>query len=365
MKPRITLLLAVALLALPLPAFASGNQESRLAIGVILPTKDEPRWVQDQGWFQDAFNRAGYSVQVLFSQGDSAKEKANVESLIANGVKVIILCPQDPSAAASAVDEAHAAGVKVISYDRLVQDSASVDYYVTFDSAAVGAAAGSYLVSMADGKDNNLYLYAETPSDNEASLFFQGAWSILQPKIEDGTFSVVNSSEAAVLKKKTSLTAEELGRIMGQVTTKGNAFDAQAIAEANLAAATVSDKGTVFICAPRDETARAIADTFAADKAVSTFYITGQGAEKESIQYIIDGKQSMTVLKDGRVLVNDAITAAVTFVKGRVPEKTITYNNGLIDVPSRPSAIVAVTRENVKAAIVDSGYWPASDFSGL
>ena len=73
----------------------------------------------------------------------------------------------------------------------------------------------------------------------------------------------------------------------------------------------------------------------------------------------------MTVLKDVRTLVNDAIAAAVAYLKGSAPAKTTTYNNGKIDVPAKPTAIVTVTKENVKAAIVDSGYYPASDFKGL
>ena len=83
------------------------------------------------------------------------------------------------------------------------------------------------------------------------------------------------------------------------------------------------------------------------------------------MQYIIDGKQSMTVLKDVRTLAADAITAAKAFVAGGTPEKTNTYNNGTIDVPAKPSAIVTVTKDNVKAALIDSGYYQASDFTGL
>jgi putative multiple sugar transport system substrate-binding protein len=98
---------------------------------------------------------------------------------------------------------------------------------------------------------------------------------------------------------------------------------------------------------------------------VKTYYITGQDAEIASVQYIIDGKQSMTVLKDVRTLAKDAITAAQAFVAGKTPEKTNTYNNGKIDVPAKPSAIVTVTKDNVKAAIVDSGYIPASALKGL
>ena len=364
---RIVTAIAVALLVLPAMLFAGGSKEAtgKLSVGIVLPTKDEPRWIQDQTRFQDALKTAGYNAEILFSQGDSAKEKANVESLITKGVKVIVICPQDASAAAAAADEARKAGVKVISYDRLIRDSASVDYYVTFDSVAVGAAWGNYLVSKATGTGNNLYLYAGAASDNNAFLFFQGAWSVLQPKIAGGTFVIRNSSEAVALQNKANLSREEMGKIIGQVTTNWNFNDAKNLAEANLTAATPQMKGTVYICAPNDGTARAIADAFAADKAVTKYYISGQDAEKASIQYIIDGKQSMTVLKDVRVLVNDAINAAIAYLKGGTPEKTQTYNNGKIDVPAKPSAIVTVTKDNVKAAIIDSGYWPASEFTGL
>ena len=83
------------------------------------------------------------------------------------------------------------------------------------------------------------------------------------------------------------------------------------------------------------------------------------------MRYIIDNKQSMTVLKDVRTLVNDAIAAAVAYLTGDVPDKTTTYYNGEIDIPAKPSSIVTVTKDNVRAAIFDSGYYPASDFQNL
>jgi putative multiple sugar transport system substrate-binding protein len=363
----VIVLVSLVALLLPSMVFASGGQESgsKLSVGVVLPTKDEERWTQDETRFRDAFAKAGYNVKILFSEKDSAKEKANVESLISNGVKAIIICPVDASAAAAAADEAHAAGVKVISYDRLIRDSANVDYYVTFDSVAVGAAWGSYLVSKASGQGNHLYIYAGAASDNNAFLFFQGAWSQVQPKIADGTFTIVNSSEAIALQNKANLSREEMAKIIGQVTTNWSPSDAKNIAESNLTAATDAQKGVCYVLSPNDQTARAIGDAFAADKAVTKYYTTGQDADKVSIQYIIDGKQSMTVLKDVRVLVNDAIAAAIAYLKGQNPPKTNTYNNGKIDVPAKPSAIVSVTKDNVKAAIVDSGYYPASLFTGL
>ncbi len=338
---------------------------STLAVGIVLPTRDEPRWIQDETRFKDALTAAGYDVQILFSQGDSAKEKDNVESLISQGIKVLIICPQDGTAAAAAAEAARDAGVKVISYDRLIRDTDAVDYYVTFDSVAVGEAWGNYLVENASGTGNNLYLYAGAASDNNAFLFFEGAWNVLQPKIADGTFVIKNSSEAIALQDKATLTREEMAKIIGQVTTEWKFDVAKNLAEANLTAAGAADKGTVFILAPNDGTARSIADVFAADKDVTQYFVTGQDAEKASVQYIIDGKQSMTVLKDVRTLVADAITAAIAFLEGGTPEQTNSYNNGAVDVPAKPSAIVTVTKDNVKEAIIDSGYYEASEFTGL
>jgi putative multiple sugar transport system substrate-binding protein len=338
---------------------------TKLAVGIVLPTKDEPRWIQDETRFKDALTAAGYDVEILFSQGDSAKEKANVESLITKGIKVLILTPHDGAAAAASADAARAAGVKVISYDRLILNTQAVDYYVTFDSIAVGAAQAQYLVDKASGTGNPLYLYAGAASDNNAFLFFEGAWNVLQPKIADGTFVIKNSSEAVALQDKATLTRDEMGKIIGQITTNWDFNTAKSLAESNLTAAAAEDKGDVFILAPNDGTARAIADAFAADSDVTSYVVTGQDAEKASVQYIIDGKQSMTVLKDVRTLVADAIAAAVAYLEGSTPPETTTYNNGTIDVPAKPSEVISVDKDNVVEAVIESGYWPASEFTGL
>jgi len=279
---------------------------------------------------------------------------------------VIIITPQDATAAAAAAEEAKAAGVKIISYDRLIRDTDAVDYYVTFDSKAVGSAWSDYLIQQAgDTKGNPLYIYTGAATDNNAFIFFEGAWETIQPKIADGTFVIKNSSEAVALQDKPTLTRDEEAKIIGQTTTNWDFNTAKNLAESNLTVAQAADKGTVYILAPNDGTARAIADAFAADKDVTKYFVTGQDAEKASVQYIIDGKQSMTVLKDVRTLAADAVTAANAFLTGGTPEQTNTYNNGKIDVPAKPSPIVTVTKDNVKAALIDSGYYQASDFTGL
>lgn len=341
---------------------ASGD----LQVGIVLPTKDEPRWLQDQAQFESLLSSAGFTSQVLFSQGSSATEKTNVETLVSQGIDVLIICAQDGAAAAAAVEAAKDAGVTVIAYDRLITGTDAVDYYVTFDSFAVGVAQGQYLIDNApEGTGIPLYLYAGAATDNNAFIFFEGAWSVLQPKIADGTFVIANSSEAVALQDKAELTRDEEGKIIGQITTDWDFNVAKSKAEAHLTAVGADAKGDVLVLAPNDGTSRSIADVFATDKDVTSYVITGQDSEIASVQYIIDGKQSMTVFKDTRTLAADSVNMAVSILNGETPATDTTYNNEAKDVAAKQTDIVVVTKDNVKAALVDSGYYDASEFTGL
>src|SRR5690606_14091627 len=213
---------------------SGGSSNGQVDVGIVLPTKDEPRWVQDEQRFKDALAETDYSTEILFSQGSSAKEKENVDILLNKGIKVLIISPHDGAAAAAAVESAKKDDVTVIAYDRLITDTDAVDYYVTFDSLAVGAAQGQYLIDNAEGSGVPLYLYAGASSDNNAFLFFQGAWSVLQPKIADGTFKIANSSEAEALSDKAELTRDELSAILGQVTTRSEEHTSELQSRENL-----------------------------------------------------------------------------------------------------------------------------------
>ncbi|WP_417898020.1 sugar-binding protein [Bacillus haimaensis] len=364
-KSLSVLLVVMLVTALMAACSDSSGGSSKVSVGIVLPTKDEPRWVQDEQRFKDALSDSKYTTEILFSQGSSAKEKENVETLLNKGIEVLIITPHDGAAAASAVEAAKKEGVTVISYDRLITNTDAVDYYVTFDSVAVGAAQGQYLIDNSEGKDVPLYLYAGAASDNNAFLFFEGAWSVLQPKIADGTFKIANSSEAEKLKGKAELTRDEMGKILGQVTTNWDPNEAKNKAQTHLTAAGADLKGDVAVLAPNDGTARSIADVFETDGDISSFLVTGQDAEKASIQYVIDGKQSMTVFKDVRTLVKDAMGIAIEILDGKTPETTGAYDNGNKEVKAKQTDVIVVDQENVKKELIDSEYYEASEFTGL
>lgn len=361
MKRVLVFVMAISILLMSFAVtFAQG-----VDVGIVLPTKDEPRWLQDEARFRDVIKATPYSVEVLFSQGSSAAEKTNVETLIAKGVKVLIICAHDAAAAAIAVENAKAEGITVISYDRLITGTDALDYYVTFDSISVGEAMGQYLAANAAGKGNPLYLYAGALTDNNAFLFFQGAWNVLQPLVADGTFVIKNSNQAQNLSATKELTREQLAAIIGEVTTDWDMNVAKSKAEAHLIANGTADKGQVYILAPNDGTARSIADAFAADTDVTKYFITGQDAEKASVQYIIDGRQSMTVFKDTRTLAADAMNMAIEVLRGAKPATDTEYDNTTVMVPAKQTPVVIVTNDNVKSVLIDSGYYEAKEFSGI
>ncbi|GAA0348932.1 sugar ABC transporter substrate-binding protein [Bacillus horti] len=362
-----TALLMVALLFSGILAACNSSTggSGSVSVGIVLPTRDEPRWVQDEQRFKEALEDSEYTTEILFSQGSSAREKENVETLINRGIDVLIITPQDGDAAGAAVETAKKEGITVISYDRLITNTDAVDYYVTFDSVSVGAAQGQYLIDQTGGTGIPLYLYAGAASDNNAFLFFEGAWSVLQPKIADGTFVIANSSEAEALKDSAELTRDQMSRILGQVTTNWDPNEAINKAQTHLTAVGPDLKGDVAVLAPNDGTARAIADVFASDGEVSSYIVTGQDAEKASIQYIIDGKQSMTVFKDVRTLVTDAISIAIDILDGNTPETTGSYDNGAKEVEAKQTDVIVVNQNNVKQELIDSEYYEASEFTGL
>lgn len=334
-------------------------------VGIVLPTKKQPRWEREAGYFEEILGDLGIPYQILFSDDSSATEKKNVETLMAEGMEALIISPTNANASAIAAEEAKDAGSIIISYDRLLRNTDAVDYYVTFDGYSVGVLQGQYLIDHTVGKGVPLYIYTGAPTDNNSFLFFEGAWSVLEPKIADGTFIIANSRIAEGYVGRDKLLREDILNILSETTTNWDNDTTKNLVEKNLAEVSNDKKGEVAILAPNDMTARVIVDEFAKDENITGYVVTGQDAELESVQYIIDGKQSMTVFKDTRTLVADAVDVALEAMNGKKVEITTMYNNGVIDVPTIQTETVVVVQDNVKEELIDSGYYDASDFTGL
>jgi len=302
----------------------------------------------------------------MYSQADPAIEKTNVEALIEKGMKVLIICPFDGAAAASTVEMAKEEGVHVISYDRLISDTEAVDYYVAFESAKMGEAMGQYLVDQAaayGGTGLNLYLYSGALTDNNSFTYFRGNWNALQPKIADGTFIVRNSEVAMKYKDILDLSYDQLYEIMQSVDTEWTPSVAKTLAEANLTVAAPEEKALSFITAPDDNTARAVADAFMADAAVEEFRLAGCDGVEGSVQYIIDGKQDMTVFGNPATITVSAMELASKLIAGETVETTETIDNGAKEVAVVRCDVQPVTRDNLVEIWFDGGVFDAANYT--
>ena len=348
-------------------AGSGSSSDGEVQVGIVLPTRDEPRWIQDEASFTSILGDAGFSSEVLFSQGSSATELTNVESLIEKGIDVLVICAQDATAAAQAVEFAHENDVTVICYDRLITDTDAVDYYVTFNSYDVGVQQGQYLIDAYAGQTNvPLYLYSGATTDNNAFIFFAGAWSVLSDAVANGQFTVANCDAiSAYAGQVLDVTAdhETLSNILGTITTNWDFNTAKSLAEANLVSNDASLKGDCAILAPNDGTARAIADAFSADPDVSSFVITGQDCETASLGYICSGLQSMTIWKNTAELASTTCDMVNDILNNGTPATSTTYNNGTAEVPSNETPVTVITIDNINAP-VDAGYVDAADIEG-
>lgn len=363
LKKLVAVLLVISVM---LGIAACGAGSNKLDIGIVLPTKDEDRWLADEAKFLELIEAKGYKAEIMYSQASAATEKTNVEALIAKGIKVLIICPFDVAAAASTVEMAKEEGVYVISYDRLITGTEAIDYYVAFESIMIGEAMGQYLVDQAAAKGGsglNLYLYSGALTDNNSFSYFRGYWNALQPKIADGTFIVRNSEVAMKYKDKLDLTHEELYEIMQSVDTEWDPAHAKALAEADLTNAAAEEKALSFIIAPDDNTARAVADAFMADADVEEFRLCGADGVEGSVQYLIDGKQDMTVYCNPEMITAAAMELADKLVKGEKVEASETVNNDVKEVPTLRSNVQTITRDNLVEVFLDGGVYDKANYT--
>ncbi|MEO6142511.1 MAG: sugar-binding protein, partial [Dermatophilaceae bacterium] len=229
-------------------------------------------------------------------------------------------------------------GAKVIAYDRLVKNTDAVDYYIAYDNRKVGQLQGQALLDgMAKKKPKgpyNVELFAGSPDDANAQVFFDGAMDILKPKIDDGTLKVASGQKD-----------------FQQVVTQGwKAENAQKRMD-TLLTASYTSATLDGVLSPNDTLGRAILTSVkAAGKPVPV--VTGQDSEVESVKSIMAGIQYSTINKDTRNLVKDTIAMVTALQKGTKPDinDEKSYNNGVKVVPAHLLVPMIVTKENAKEA---------------
>lgn len=345
------------------PAASDGAQEpggSGQIVGVAMPTQQSERWIADGDNVRSQLEALGYSVDLQYANDDIPTQVSQIENMISSGAEALIIASIDGTTLTDVLAQAGDAGIPVIAYDRLINGSPNVDYYTTFDNFQVGVQqATSLLTGMGVVDENgertdeagplNVELFAGSPDDNNATFFWDGAMSVLEPLIEEGVLEVPSGQtefeQAAILRWLPETAQERMENIL----------------------TVIGDTELDGVLSPYDGLSIGIisALTSGGYSTDALPVITGQDAEVGSVQSIIAGEQYSTIFKDTRLLAEQAVAMVDSILNGEEPEvnDTETYDNGDHIVPSYLLESTIVTVDNYEEVLIDSGYYEESDLS--
>lgn len=309
-------------------------------VGVALPWLGTQNWAEADEMFKTRLKEEGFEPLVQHADNKVVTQQQQIESMVQNGAKVIVVGPIDGSQLGAVLEEAKAAGVYIIGYDRLIENTDAIDGVVQFDSVQTGVLQGEALLAglMAQKGEGpyNIELFAGAPADPNAPNFFKGAMQVLQPKIDDGTLVVVSG---------------QLDFTQAATIDWDNA-KAQARMD-SLLSGFYSDKEIHGVLSPNDGIARAIIT--ASDQAGQKIPVTsGLDAENETVKWIWEGRQYSTIAKPTDTLVNKTIEIIKELQAGKeIPQPDEMVNNGVKEVGIYALPPLVVTKENIQEAFAN------------
>lgn len=336
---------------------STGSSDDAIAkgdtIGISMPTKSEERWNKDGNNLKTKLEKAGYKVILSFADDKPAQQNADIENMVNNNAKLVVVASKDGTAVGPAVEKAHDAGAKVIAYDRLIMNTKAVDYYATFQLEQVGVLEATYLIEKLGLKDGakgpfNIELFTGSPDDNNAKYFFKGAWELLQPYFASGTlvspsnhgqgvtkdFKVDDWQSISVQSWKTEQAQKDMESILDSTYAHGEKLDA--------------------VLSPYDGITQGVINAIESKRpdmepgTDSWPYITGQDAMEIAVANISKGKQGETVFKDVNKLADAVYDMIIEIAEGKdVSGINGKFNNNTIDVPSKLLDPQSITKDNL------------------
>ncbi|MCJ8141097.1 multiple monosaccharide ABC transporter substrate-binding protein [Falsirhodobacter halotolerans] len=344
------LLVAVAAMGVSLFALQAGAQDKGM-VGIAMPTKSSARWIDDGNNMVKALQEAGYETDLQYAEDDIPNQLSQIENMIVKGVDVLVIASIDGTTLSNALENAAAADIPVIAYDRLINGTENVSYYATFDNFQVGVLQATSLVDgmkerFPDTKPWNVELFGGSPDDNNAFFFYNGAMSVLQPLIDDGSI-VIGSGQMGM---------ETVGTLRWDPAVAQSRMD-------NILSANYTDKQVNGVLSPYDGLSIGILSSLkgvgygSGDMPMPI--VTGQDAEVQSVKSILADEQYSSIFKDTRELARVTVGMVDAVLSGSEPEinDTETYNNGVKVVPSYLLEPVEVDKSNIEEVLIGSGYY--------
>lgn len=351
MKKLLTILVVLALCLGTCSAFAAQK------VGVAMPTQSLQRWNQDGSNIKAMLEEAGFEVDLQYANNEINTQVSQIENMILGGAEVLIVASIDGSALDTVLAAAKENGIIVIAYDRLLTNTANVDYYTTFDNYGVGTIQGQFVEEKLDLANAEgpftIEFTAGDPGDNNAGLFFNGAFDVLKPYIDAGKLIITSGQNEFAVCATPNWNSQTAQDRMDNILS---AYYADCL--------TGGAKLDICLCS-NDSTALGVTNSlinFGFD-ASNMPIITGQDCDIANTKNMVKGLQSMSVFKDTRVLADQTVKMVKDILAGNAPETNATYANGVMDVPSFNCTPVFASVENYKELLLDSGYYTEADLA--
>jgi len=334
-----------------------GGDASDTKIGITMPDRALERWNRDGEKLQEELQAMGYKTDLQYADNSPETQVSQIENQINDGAKILVVASIDSKALGPILATAASNDITIIAYDRLLMDTENVDYYATFDNVGVGTLQGEYLrdnldLETADGPFN-FESFTGSDDDNNAKLFFTGAWDVLKPYYDAGKLVCQSGKCPATVDDWTNVSIHgwKAEDAQTEMQTRLNSF--------------YTDKKVDAVLSPNDSLAFGIAS--ALEGAGYTPggdwpLLTGQDGDKANVMNILAGKQSMTVFKDTRILAADVAKMVDEIAKGGTPSGVNSeYDNNVKMVPTNQVILQVVTADTAKAVLVDSGFYTAEE----
>lgn len=300
--------------------------EKKVQIGMVWDTFVLERWLRDRDVFSSTAIEMGAEVNSQNANGDQEKQIDQIEYLIEKKVDVLVIIAIDTNSdeLRSSIEKAHREGIKVIAYDRLIQE-ADVDLYISFDSEKVGELMAEAAL---EGLDENGRIAAIMGSPTDVNV----------EQVEAGITRVLEESGHQLVYKNYA---------PGWRGEYGYEYTEECLKE-------VGDID-VLICG-NDSLASDAFRVLSERKMADHVKLIGQDADIDACQRIVDGQQYMTVYKDIQTLAKQAAQYAVALGSGREINTQKVISDGKCEVTAYLLNPVAVTAENLDEEIIESQF---------
>jgi D-xylose transport system substrate-binding protein len=312
----------------------SCKQQSGAKIGFMFPHTNGARMAIEEKFFKAKASELGCEVIFTDAKNDEQLQRDQARELLKQSVDILVLMAVNAAAGAEIVREAHKVGIKVIAYDRVI-NNCDLDFYISYNSYNVG----KYMAQYAIGKkpEGKYFLLEGDKSDRNAQIVRKGHYDVIQSAVQSGKIKIVYDVFVE------GWDGENATQIMKNYI--------------NLSS---HDYPDVILCA-NDRMAKAMSKIFTEYNVSQNIIITGQDADPQSLRNIVKGIQSMTISKPLKTLAENAAIIAVKLIKNEKVESTSMINNLRIDVPSILFDPEAVDKENMQQTIFAKGIAKESD----